>query len=255
MIAYLLKVGLAAVVVAFLVSSCAADDGRERAPEAGGGTSVPRERPPSSPLAYVSLGDSLAVGVGASDPRTRGYAPLLRDLLEERTGREVRLVQLGISGETTDSFMDAPDAQLSRAESTLRDNPGATVTLSLGANDLLRTADGTGADREAALVRYAANLDGILRSLNRASDPAPDVTVLALYNPAPGSFTDEWTGRLNDTIRAVAGRNGASVAAGDRAFRGHEAEYSHYNQYSWDIHPTDAGYAALARAFEKATEG
>lgn len=27
------------------------------------------------PLTYVSLGDSLAVGVGASDPRERGYAP------------------------------------------------------------------------------------------------------------------------------------------------------------------------------------
>ncbi|HLM77204.1 MAG TPA: hypothetical protein VK361_02255, partial [Rubrobacteraceae bacterium] len=55
-----------------------------------------------SPFTYISLGDSLAVGVGASDPRKRGYTPLYRDLLErEMGGREVRLIGLGVSGETT----------------------------------------------------------------------------------------------------------------------------------------------------------
>ena len=204
-------------------------------------------------MTYISLGDSLAVGVGASDPREKGYAPLYRDLLERETGREVRLVQLGVSGETSESFINGPDPQLARAEAVLRESPGAAVTLSLGANDLLQEADGTDPEREAALARYAENLDLILDTLNGASDPAPEVTVLAIYNPAPGSFTDEWAGRLNAQIRAVAERNGARVAAADRAFRGHEAEYSHYDQYSTDIHPTDKGYEALARAFAEAT--
>ncbi len=205
------------------------------------------------PLTYVSLGDSLAVGVGASDPREKGYAPLYRALLEERTGREVRLVQLGVSGETSESFINAPEAQLARAEAVLRENPGAAVTLSLGANDLLRTANGTDVEREAALARYTANLGHILETLNGASDPAPRITVLAIYNPAPGSFTDEWARRLNAEIRRVADRQGAQVAAADRAFRGHEAEYAHYARYPWDIHPTDAGYEALARTFAEAT--
>ncbi len=207
------------------------------------------------PLTYVSLGDSLAVGVGSSDPRERGYAPIYRGILEEETGRDVRLVQLGVSGETSESFLSSTDPQLARAETALRKNPGAIVTLSLGGNDLLRVADGTEAEREAALDRYAKNLDRILKSLKNASDPEPRITVLALYNPAPGSFTDEWAGRLNETIRAIAEKNGAAVAAGDEAFRGHETEYAHHARYPWDIHPTDRGHEALARAFAEASTG
>ena len=207
-----------------------------------------------APLAYVSLGDSLAVGVGSSDPRERGYAPIYRDLLAEGTGRDVRLVQLGVSGETSGSFMSGTDPQLARAEAALQENPGAVVTLSLGGNDLLRVANGTDAEREAALARYAGNLDRILKSLKNASEPEPRISVLALYNPAPGSFTDEWAGRLNETVRAVAARNGVTVAAGDEAFRGHEAEYARHARYPWDIHPTDRGHEALARAFAEASE-
>lgn len=203
--------------------------------------------------AYVSLGDSLATGVGASDPRERGYAPLYRDLLEGETGHEVELIQLGVAGETSGSFVDGPDSQLDRAESALGDNPGATVTLSLGGNDLLSVAGGTDAEREEALSRYARNLDRVLQTLGNASEPAPRIGVLALYNPAPGSFTDDWTGRLNAEIRHVAEANGASVAAADETFRGREEEYAHHARYPWDIHPTDAGYEALARAFVQAT--
>ncbi len=208
------------------------------------------EKPPP---AYVSLGDSLAVGVGASDPQERGYAALYREALAEEAHGEVRFVQLGVSGETSESFIGYPQrasSQLARAETALKNHPGATVTLSLGANDLLRTADGTDAERGAAIARYGRNLDFILKKLTSASDPEPRIAVLALYNPAPGSFTDEWVGRLNGEIRTVAKENGASVAAGDRAFEGHEREYIHY---PGDIHPTDKGYAALARAFERAT--
>ncbi|MDP8952812.1 MAG: SGNH/GDSL hydrolase family protein [Actinomycetota bacterium] len=246
MFSTLIRIFAATVLVLPLASSCA-----EEAPS----TSVAEKEAPASateqepPLAYVSLGDSLAVGVGASDPDERGYSPLYRALLEGETGREVRLTQLGVSGETSDSFINGPDPQLARAESALAENPGAVVTLSLGANDLLSSTD---EDREEALARYSRNLDYILRALNGASDPAPRIAVLALYNPAPGSFTDVWAGRLNDEIRTVAEKNGASVAAGDRAFEGREAEYAHYARNPWDIHPTDAGYEALARAFAEA---
>ncbi len=223
------------------------------------GSTDPRERRASCgsdqpPPTYVSLGDSLAVGEGSSDPRERGYAPIYRRLLEEETGRDVRLVQLGVKGETSESFSSGTDPQLARAEAALRENPGAVVTLSLGGNDLLRVADGTDAEREAALARYAENLDRILKDLGSASDPEPCVSVLALYNPIPVGFTEEWVGRLNETIREVAGRNGAAVAAGDEAFRGHEAEYALHVLHPWDVHPTDRGHEALARAFAEASE-
>ncbi len=247
MVSALIRIFAVTVLILPLASSCAEEP-------ASTSSSAERETPAStteeeSPLAYISLGDSLAVGVGASDPDERGYSPLYRDLLEEETGREVRLTQLGVSGETSDSFINGPKPQLARSQNALAENPDAVVTLSLGANDLLSSTEG---DREEALSRYSRNLDYILRALNGASDPAPRITVLALYNPAPGSFTDVWAGRLNDEIRAVARENGASVAAGDRAFEGREAEHAHYARNPWDIHPTDAGYEALARAFAEA---
>lgn len=238
---------VAATILALALISCSGEDPQPAQP-----TPEHAEKPP---LAYVSLGDSLAVGVGASDPRERGYAALYRDALAGETHGEVRFVQLGVSGETSGSFIggypERASSQLARAEEALKKNPGAIVTLSLGANDLLGTAGGTDDWREAAIARYGRNLDHILKKLGGASEPGPSIAVLALYNPAPGSFTDEWVGRLNAEIRAVAKANGASVAAGDRAFEGHEREYVHY---PGDIHPTDEGYAALARAFERATD-
>lgn len=246
MVSTLIRIFAATILILPLASSCAEEPPSNSTAEQETPASAPEEDPP---LAYVSLGDSLAVGVGASDPDERGYTPLYRGLLEGETGREVRLTQLGVSGETSDSFINGPDPQLARAQSALAENPGAVATLSLGANDLLSS---TNEDREEALSRYSRNLDYILRALKGASDPAPRITALALYNPAPGSFTDVWTGRLNDEIRAVAGKNDASVAAGDRAFEGREDEYAHYARNPWDIHPTDAGYEALARAFAEA---
>lgn len=205
-------------------------------------------------LTYISLGDSLAVGVGASDPRERGYAPLYRDLLEREAGREVTLVGLGVSGETSESFLNGPDPQLLKAREALAENPGAVVTLSLGGNDLRSVQGGTDAEREEALARYAQNLGYVLRTLKGASDPAPQVSMLALYNPSPGGFADKWTGRLNGEIRRVAEENEVPVAAADKAFRGHEEDYAHHARYPWDIHPTDTGYEALARAFAEAAD-
>lgn len=211
---------------------------------------------PRQPLTYVSLGDSLAVGVGASDPEERAYAPLYRERLERETGREVRLVQLGVSGETSESFVggypEGGSSQLARAEKALNENPGAVVTLSIGGNDLLSVAGATDAQRARTISAYGENLGFILKTLEASSEPAPRVTVLALYNPAPETFTDRWTRELNAEIRRVADEHGARVADGYAAFRGHEAEYTHFDARSRDIHPTDAGYRALARAFARA---
>lgn len=196
------------------------------------------------PLTYLSLGDSLAVGVGSSNPTELGYAPRYERILENETGREVNLVQLGVSGETSESFIER---QLVRAEKELRESPGAVVTISLGANDLLGARGDTDAGRSEAVAEYGANLDRILSSLDAASEGRASVTVLTLYNPVPGSFTDEWTTRLNEETKSIAEQNGASVADGYEAFRGREDEYINLPR---DFHPTDSGYEALAGAIQ-----
>ena len=224
---------LPAILLSLILPSCAAEEPR---------------------IPYVSLGDSLAVGVGSTDPIERGYAPLYRNTLEKKTGHEVQLLQLGMSGETSASFIGnyPGDSQLTRAREALHRNPGATVTISLGGNDLMQTGNYTDAERESAIAIFGQNLDFILKTLSEASEPTPRITVLAYYNPAPGSFTDRWVGRLNEEIRAVSEENGARVAAGDRAFQDREGVYTLHEQYPWDVHPTDAGYEALAEAFTEA---
>lgn len=212
---------LLALGISFLLASCASEE---------------------PPLTYLSLGDSLAVGVGSSNPTELGYAPRYEHILERETGRDVSLVQLGVSGETSESFIGS---QLARAEEVLRENPEAVVTISLGANDLLGARDESEAGRQRAIERYGANLDRILASLNAASEGRANVSVLTMYNPVPGSFTDEWTTRLNEEIVNIAEQNGASVADGYEAFRGNENEYINL---PGDFHPTDSGYEALARS-------
>jgi acyl-CoA thioesterase I len=215
----MLRTFFLALATSFLLASCASEE---------------------SPVTYLSLGDSLAVGVGSSNPTELGYAPRYERILEAETGREVNLIQLGVSGETSETFIET---QLARAEEVLRENPDSVVTLSLGANDLLGVRDESDAGRADAVAEYGANLDRILASLEEASDGRADITVLTLYNPLPGTFTDEWTTRLNDETRAAAERNDASVADGYEAFRGNEEEYINLPD---DFHPTDSGYEALA---------
>ncbi len=195
-------------------------------------------------MTYLSLGDSLAVGVGSSNPTELGFVPRYERILENETGREVNLVQLGVSGETSESFIES---QLARAEEELREEPNSVVTLSLGANDLLGARGESEAGRAEAVAEYGANLDHILSSLDTASERRAKITVLTLYNPVPGSFTDVWTTRLNEETKRVAERNGASVADGYEAFRGNEGEYINL---PGDFHPTDAGYEALASAIQ-----
>jgi lysophospholipase L1-like esterase len=96
---------------------------------------------------YLSLGDSLAVGVqpdssGASVPTEDGYANRLYGMLHGKL-RGLRLVKLGCSGETTVTMIHGGicsypgGSQLAAAEAFLRQHRGrvALVTIDIGAND------------------------------------------------------------------------------------------------------------------------
>lgn len=209
------------------------------------------------PLGYASLGDSLAAGVGSTAPSEQSYAAIYREKLEEDSGREVEFRQFGLSGETAKSFIgDYPEgeSQLVRAERFLREHPGSRVTLSLGGNDLLRAPGDTGRERREAISEYGEDLAFILQTLNEASEPPPRITVLTLYNPDPGSFTDRWVDVMNEEIRATARSGGAAVADARQTFDGNTEVYlRRYENGERDIHPNDRGYEALARAIAQAS--
>lgn len=116
-----------------------------------------------APLSIVAFGDSLTQGYGLAEEN--GFVPQLRAWLDEE-GQEVRLVNAGVSGDTT-------AGGLARIEWTLSEETHGMI-LALGGNDLLRGLD-------PALTR--ANIEGILQAAQAA-----DIPVLLVGMEAPGNY-------------------------------------------------------------------
>lgn len=119
------------------------------------------------PLSIVAFGDSLTQGYGLMDDE--GFVPQMRAWLEAQ-GTTVRLVNAGVSGDTT-------AGGLSRIEWTLTPDIHGMI-LALGGNDLLRGLD-------PGLTR--ANIEGILKAAHAA-----DIPVLLVGMQAPGNYGPEY---------------------------------------------------------------
>lgn len=115
----------------------------------------------------AALGDSLTQGYGL--PPERGFVPQLQDWLEAE-GHDVRLINAGVSGDTT-------AGGLSRVDWTLTDEVDGLI-VALGGNDLLR-----GIDPEVS----RENLAGIL-----AAAEAAGVEVLLVGIRAPGNYGPDY---------------------------------------------------------------
>ncbi len=120
-----------------------------------------------APLSIVAFGDSLTQGYGLAEED--GFVPQLRAWLEEQ-GQQVRVVNAGVSGDTT-------SGGLSRIEWTLSEETHGMI-VALGGNDLLRGLD-------PALTR--ANIEGILQAAQAA-----DIPVLLVGMDAPGNYGAEF---------------------------------------------------------------
>ncbi|MFD1511551.1 arylesterase [Lacimonas salitolerans] len=112
----------------------------------------------------VAMGDSLTQGYGLME--SDGFVPQLREWLAAQGVDEVRVVNAGVSGDTT-------AGGLARVEWTLTPDVDAMI-VALGGNDLLRGIDP---------ANTRANIDGIL-----AQAQAADVRVLLVGMQAPGNY-------------------------------------------------------------------
>lgn len=233
----------------------------------------------ASTPAYLALGDSLAVGTGATDPAQGGYVALFHQYLSTtdryRTSG-ITLINLGVGGETSSS-MRQPGGQLDKAlaELTRRNgdaddtNDVEVITIDIGGNDLLaiirepvciedpssQSCVDAALD---ALNRLAQNLSAILPSLRQAAGPDALLMVLTLYNPFSGTGTpfDEQGGLILSLVNATIGKAAtdpqvAAVVVDIAAlFEGKGPELTHILED--DIHPNDQGYRAIADAFASA---
>jgi lysophospholipase L1-like esterase len=192
-------------------------------------------------------------------------------------GHPVTVVNYGCPGETTVTFMGGgcpfrfvgarlhdpyDDAQLIAAVDFLRQHRGAVslVTVALGSNDLSGLRHRCGVDvacLRAGLPHVslgaALRLARALRQL-RVADPTHRTVLVLPYDPlavdAPGTVA--LLASYDRMLAGVARQDGARVADALAAFNagGGAGRICHFTLYCTprrDTHPSDAGYAELAR--------
>ena len=236
---------------------------------------------------YVALGDSLAYGfqpIGGSpfgDGYNHGYADQLLKLVRA-PAEHLRLVKLGCGSETTTTmllggspFCGYPGPQVSEAIAFLRAHRGevALVTIDIGGVDVLDPAGG-------GVAAVAANLPVILAELRDAAGPGVAIVGMNYYSPTLPSLWFEThdlqavearVGRLvafNDLLESIYAAAGDPVADVEGAFDstdmtlvdGVPADVTRLCEWTRlctppplgpDLHPNNAGYAAIAAAFER----
>ena len=227
------------------------------------GTSVTRSAPQAKPVAYsvsstfhrggpvyLSLGDSLAVGVqpndqGTSLPTSQGYADQLYASLRT-VQRGLRLVKLGCPGETTGtlvnggicgysggaetSYTSPAGSQLAAATTYLAAHPGqvSLVTVDIGANDLnpcLVLTDSTAVQAcvEKAIPVAEQNLTSVLAGLRLAGYQGT-IIGMTYYDPVLADWLTGTAGQqfaqaseplleaYNQALTSVYQRFGARIA-------------------------------------------
>ncbi|CAA9574376.1 MAG: hypothetical protein AVDCRST_MAG18-2367 [uncultured Thermomicrobiales bacterium] len=245
--------------------------------------------PRPAPVAYLALGDSYAAGVGAADPATGGYAPRFVAAINDGGVPPIGVKNLAIPGATSADFFGdwasagkAGKSPLADAVRALEAGGITLVTIEIGGNDILRllkpgqpcaeaAIEGEpclAAMREALRTMTAPNLPLILGAIVEAAQPGTRILILNYPNAfstgretVAETRTDRAIGELNGLIAgnvreldARAAARGVTVTPVDLAplFAGQAGKLTHILDQTPDIHPTDAGYIAIAEALLRA---
>ena len=136
---------------------------------------------------YVALGDSVAVGVGASDPATTGYVPLLHEFLLAEED-DLALVNLGHAGDTSSELI--AHGHLAAALAEIEEGDVKVVTVSIGGNDVRAVIPACSGGITPTCVSaigttfatFSGNFDFILSELRAAVDEDSPIIVMTYYN-------------------------------------------------------------------------
>jgi lysophospholipase L1-like esterase len=228
---------------------------------------APPPPPPDNGGLYIALGRSISAGFGASTP-SKSWVSLYFGYLSSSGSGVTRLSNLARPGVTSSEIRNQ---QLPSAVGLI-DLPSDTlrVTLDIDANDLLRLA---GCDSpNSPPCPFAQNVRTVLRTLNEAlaRDPGDEtVQIMELFNWQIGTPREreqrvrlladdlkiDCSGNgpalgLNDLIRCIALEEKAATVDVLPAFDAAGAAFLDVDH----LHPNDAGYLAIARAFGGAVE-
>lgn len=180
----------------------------------------------AEPVVIAALGDSLTQGFGL--PQEQGFVPQLQGWLEEN-GADVRLINAGVSGDTT-------AGGLSRVAWTLTPEVDAMI-VALGGNDLLRGID-PAASR--------ANLEGILQAA-----AAAEVEVLLVGMQAPGNYGPDYKAAFDGMYPELAKEYDAQLMESFFAGLGDTSDPAALRPYVQPdgIHPNADGVVRIVEGF------
>ena len=221
---------------------------------------------------YLALGDSLAANVGVNRPQD-GYVSRFHAHLERETGRDLGLMNLGVSGESSISimrgqFQQALDEIRQRRDDGAPNTRVSVLTIDLGANDLLThlgsaecqqapRGDACQARIDAGLEAFSENFPQIVGTLANELEPDAEFYIMTMYNPFDfglgipfEEFSNEILVRLNAIIAENANNVGAKLADPYRLMGGNAAAWT--NMLQGDIHPNPDGYQTLAFSLAQA---
>ena len=193
---------------------------------------------------YMAMGDSLASGYGAI-PATEGYVYLLYRAGVFDTVPNTLFCNAGVPGATSSDVL-----QYQVPQAVKEFHPGV-ITLTVGGNDLLQIM--AGADPATVLQVFAGNLAQILATLRSAPELANTKIYLSnLYSIPEIPASEVVVPLFNQIVAGVAANFDIAVADVYSAFKGKNGlllvERNGADVYQ--VHPTNAGYRVMARAFE-----
>jgi len=203
-------------------------------------------------LRYMSMGDSMAAGKGAT-PVTNGYAYLLyRDQVFGKID-DVTFANAAVPGVTSEQVL------MWQVPAAIQVFKPDVITMSVGGNDLQRILV-EGLDPNVVLGEFAANMGQILCGLRAALPNA--VIIVGNQHDIPNLSADIPAVRqvimaANGLLAGVAQTCEAKVADVFSAFDGRHGLLLGERKGALDPyepHPTDAGYRVMAKAFEEAAK-
>jgi lysophospholipase L1-like esterase len=254
---------------------------------------IPRPSAAAPMQTYIAVGDSLAFGETdfTHDPSygDRGYVKPFADALAAQDfDRRPTVINLGVDGETTGTFFNggpngngtlsgfpAPQLNLNHPDtsttqnslllSTIASEKAAghnisTITVQLGANDLLQTVNSPGffslspTQQQAMVAQTLGTVQtnlGTLLSEIKGQLPNANVLVMDYYNPFAaipstpiGMIADPAIKGLNAVLAGTASAFGDHYVDTYSAIAGHEATDTLI--LSGNVHPNAAGYDLIA---------
>lgn len=229
---------LVLALVAFALGGCGSDG-------------TPAEEAPS---VYVSLGDSVAAGSGATDADQTSFPAIVA----RESGYE--LINLAKANATT---ADVLDVQRKELEAAVAGRGVALITISAGGNDLAELIANASCQEDPvpgtcplddALFGVAQRLSFTIAALQR---DYPDTPIVMLGYPNFFSGTGHpfeapagrVLSRLTNVMQALSSASEyQDVTVATPSFEGRGGELTHVLDEQFDPHPNDAGHHVIAEA-------